>query len=243
MGKLVKYLFVIFAFVAFSFGRSEVSEQFVNYSQIAMDLNDSFLSENREIPSDPRDWPMVQRHISKELSSTANFMRVMNHLVLVPNSPTISCFGKVGRASQHDGSRIIALSRNMVRRESGDGRYVILQTQDPPSVWATWLREEDAAVLFQSLGGFDPAQEPILFPEITATAKAERDAERAEYEAGLEHIREREARQRVLATDSRVPEKNDNNAHNKDWRWLLLIAVLVILSGVVWSFGRFHRST
>jgi len=116
-----------------------------------MDLTDSFVAKGKEIPSDPSEWPIVQRHISPNVEKGSKFMVVVNNLALLPGHPLINCLEEISSAAQHNGSRIIAVSRTPVSLEGNAGRYAILQIPEPPSVWATWIKEEDAQIIFRSL--------------------------------------------------------------------------------------------
>lgn len=175
MGRLIYILFLLIQFSQSALARSEATEDFSNYRQIAMDLDAYVSFEKFEIPKDATKWPMVSRITSPENSKSSRMMAMLNKLALVPGYPTINCFEKT-YAREHNGSKVIAVSRVAVNWANKTGRYVIFQTFDPDSVWATWLSEEDAKTLFTSLGGFEPSKEPLLFPEIEKQVEIERIA-------------------------------------------------------------------
>ncbi len=172
MNRLGIFYLIILLFTQSVSARVEMSGQFSTFRQIGMDLHCSFIEEGEDIPSDPREWPMVQRHLSQpgySARSVLNFMRVMNNLVLVPEYPVIPDFSGSGDMAKHNGSRLIAISRKshneMERLDKSRGRYVIFQTNDPPSVWTTWIKESDAQIILRNIDDFDPAKAPLLFPE------------------------------------------------------------------------------
>lgn len=155
MGGLKKILFVLLFSWCLASG-AETSEELNWYRQIGLNLTDSFIVSGLGIPNDIRDWPIMKQEVLRSGETGLFFMKMTNRLALVPQFPIISCFDRTS-ARKHNGSKAIAVSRNPAIRENRIGRYAIFQTSDPASVWATWLAEEEAQILFKSLDDFDPS--------------------------------------------------------------------------------------
>lgn len=246
MGRLIYIFLLLIHFSQSSLALSEVTENFSNYRQIAMDLDAYVSFEKSEIPKDAKKWPMVGRITSPENLKSSRMMAMMNKLALVPGYPAINCFEKT-EARVHNGSKVIAISRTAESWEKKIGRYVIFQTFDPPSVWATWLSEEDAKTLFASLGGFDPSKEPLLFPEIEKQVEFERIANERD-----RNERQKMAEDQLAAREAKRPDlkgqpregvgKHSTTKAHQLW-WSVAAAAFLIMALAFLSLLRRKKSS
>lgn len=232
---------VFFVFVQFIYGKTEVSEEFNWFRQIGLDLTDSFVLRSKDIPADVSEWPLVKNHVLPAGPTGLHYMLKTNRLAIVPGYPALSGLEGTG-AWNHNGSRLIAVSRTPVLSEARTGRYVILQTFDPDSVWATWLAEEDAQRIFGILGGFDPAREPLLFPEVEERREAERLAKVREEKAVREMIAAREAKkqQEGGSKDRSASESKADNQPNLFF-WVLGLCSILLLASLLRIVGRKNK--
>ena len=209
MGGLKYFIIISFLLKLPAHSRVEVSAELNWYRQIGLNLTDSFVVVGKPIPDDIRDWPIMKQEVLKSGESGLYFMKTTNRLAFVPKFPVISCFDKT-YARKHNGSRVLAVSRTPVTQENQMGRYVILQTSDPESVWATWLEEEDAQILFKSLGDFDPSIQPMPFPEVGDRENSERLADEREKKAIQQIVKEEDFRE-----NSRKPTSGEKEGKTK----------------------------
>lgn len=170
MGRLIFLFFILMNLIS---AESDYKSEFVWYRQIELNLTDSYLLKGEKIPTNHREWPIIKDFILVEGSSSVHYMKMTNRLALVPGFPVVSEFSEKTE-KKISGSRVIAVSRSPVALDRNPGRYVILVKPNSKSVWATWFTEDDAKILFESLGGFDPSKEPILFPEVDERIESER---------------------------------------------------------------------
>ena len=226
MGRLIYIYLISLAFSVKAFALSQVSEEFSNYQQIAMDLHDLVVSDGA-IPADHREWLLLQQLTDPNYSKGSNIMAMMNKLALVPGYPVISGLEGTG-ARDHNGSRLIAVSRNPVLIDDRAGRYVILQTFDPDSVWATWIAEEHILRIFKTLNEFDPVGEPLLFPEVEKRKEAERSAKEREDKLLKEMIKERETEKKERSWKRQGDGNVDVPERVSPKSWLVLVGSLIV---------------
>jgi hypothetical protein len=158
-------------------------------------------------------------------------MEMMNELALVPEYPVLSGLERTA-VRQHIGSRIIAISRMPIATSEKEiGRYLILQTLNPASVWATWLAEEDAQRIFAVLHGFDPSKEPLLYPELEDRKKDEKTAMKRENDA-LKDLNVNNTLKNLINSDQR----KNNITKNINIGFLKITLCSLLLAGILWIF-------
>lgn len=250
MGGLRNIFFVILL-SQYANSMVEVTEEFSWYRQIGLNLTDSFIADGKEIPNDLREWPLIKKEILTAGKSGLFFMKKTNRLALVPEFPVISCFNQT-YAKKHNGSKIIAVSRTALIDGNRIGRYAILQTSDLESVWATWLAEDDAQILFKSLGDFEPSKEPLPFPEVEDRENSERLAAESEEKAIRQIVKEKDLRESSRKPTSgerekrKIPNSSGEVKSGRDkfnsFIWLILSVFLAISLLSIWRITKKHSS-
>lgn len=249
MGRL-KHILIILMLSQFSDSKTEVPEELNWYRQIELNLTDSFIMDGKDIPSNIRDWPIIKQEVLSEGKSGLFFMRMSNRLALVPRFPVISCFENTS-ARKHNGSRVIAISRDPVKQENQTGRYALLQTSDPESVWVTWLAEEDARTLFKSLDDFNPSIQPLPFPEVRDRENSERLAAEREQKAIQQIVKERDFRENnrkptsVGREGKKQQNPSDGNETDKESFNLSIWVILSVVAGIlmVWLLSLMRKKS
>ena len=168
-------------FVSFAFSRTETTSAMQMCRTVEIALYEDFILAGKPLPKSFEDMPFLRECAEHQWAQLPHEFELLNDLAIVPNAPLIK--KEQGIPLNHVGSRLFAISRtwNFDYAKNGfdasdpmaGGRFIILISDNPPSVAPSWIPEQEARNILTQVKDFDPTKQPRSFDDFAKKTRAE----------------------------------------------------------------------
>ncbi len=169
MKHIFLFLSCYFSFYGTLRARSEMSEQNTIFRQIAMELQLDNADQVLNIPNRFDEVSSIRQMVKR----SPYFVRYLNMLSIVPNSPVIE--SHVDMVNGLKKYRVFAMSRipcfDKILSQNGPskiygGRYLFLVNMEGSDCNPRWIPEPEVQFILKQLNGFDPEKQPLAFQDL-----------------------------------------------------------------------------